>query len=223
MTDVPPLLSRRRLLAGLAAPTLALGGAGARAQGPGADVPLRFLLTPYLPPAALMRGFERLRAHFAAQLGREVASRSGRDFRHVAESVRDGEADIALLPAHLARLATLDWGCEALAQTFGAVHVQLLVRPDGPVRRIADLGRRGDEPLPRVGVLDPLSFSAAVGQNWLGERGLRAGVDYRLENLPSVPSALHALSRDEVAVVVLADTQLRNLPPQTPTGFKVMV
>jgi ABC-type phosphate/phosphonate transport system substrate-binding protein len=213
--------TRRHLLTALAAPALAAGGLPARAQG--GEPALRFLLTPYLPPAALMRGWERLRAHLAGQLGREVATRSGRDFRHVAESVRDGEADIALLPAHLARLATLDWGCEALALTFGAVQVQLLVRPDGPVRRIADLAGRADAPRPRVGVLDPLSFSAAVGQSWLAERGLRSGGDYEVVNLLSVPSALHALSRDEVLVVVLADTQLRNLPPQTPTGFRPLV
>jgi ABC-type phosphate/phosphonate transport system substrate-binding protein len=213
--------TRRHLLTALAAPALGAGGLPVRAQG--ADPALRFLLTPYLPPATLIRNFERMRAHFAGLLGREVITRSGRDFRHVAESVRDGEADLALLPAHLARLATLDWACEALAQTFGAVQIQLLVRPDGPVRRIADLGGRADAPQSRVGVLDPLSFSAAVGLNWLGERGLRPGTDYEVVKLPSVPSALHALSRDEVHVVVLADTQLRNLPPQTPTGFKPLV
>jgi ABC-type nitrate/sulfonate/bicarbonate transport system substrate-binding protein len=221
MTTDATSFPRRHLLAAFAAPWLAAGGPDARAQG--TEAPLRLLFTPYLPPAALMRAWERLRAHLAGQTGREVAARSGRDFRHVAESVRDGEADIALLPAHLARLATLDWGCEALALTFGVVQVQLLVRPDGPVRRIADLSRRGGGPLPRVGVLDPLSFTAAVGQSWLGERGLRPVSDYEVVNLPSVPSALHALSRDEVSVVVLADTQLRNLPPQTPTGFKPLV
>lgn len=109
-----------------------------------------------------------------------------------------------------------------LALTFGAVQVQLLVRADGPVRRVADLARRGEGVPPVVGVLDPLSFSAAVGLAWLDERGLRAGADYRVISLPSVPSALHALSRDEVAVVVLADTQLRNLPRDTPEQRRVL-
>ena len=198
---------RRALLAlpaGLALPA-------ARAQG---LAPLRLGLAPYLSPAALFNTFRPVREHLERALAQPVELLTARDFVALAAAARNREYEIALLPAHMARLAIADWGGLPMARTVATTEVQVLVRADGPVRVPADLRGR------RVGMLDLHSLTAAVGVQWLRAQQPPLADAVEIAALPSINSALHALAIDEVAAVVAAASQLLGLPANTPTNHR---
>lgn len=194
---------------------LAAVGGKAAAQGTAAGrAPLSIVLAPFLSPGSLINVYRPLREHLEKQLQRPVEMLSARDFRTLAEEARRGEHAVVQLPAHLARLALLEWGHELLAAPAAPVTVLVLVKDAGAVRSAADLRGRS------VGTLDPLSLTATVGRRWLDTQGL--GGQVQLLTMASVNSAMYALDRGEVAAVVAADTQLATLPAATPRGERVL-
>lgn len=204
------LLHRRALLGAAAALALPAVPAGAQTDG----TPISISLAPFLSPNALLVAFRPLREHLERTLRRPVEMVSARDFRSQAEAVRGGQHDAAMMPAHVARLAMLDWKCLLLAATVDSVLMQVLVRSDSPVRQATEL--RGL----RIGMSDTLSLTATAARQWLREQGLAGTLE--IVTMASLNSALHALERGEVAVVVGAETQLRALPPETPRNFRVL-
>lgn len=200
---------RRQLLA-LAASPIVLPATG-RAQDS-----LRLGLAPYLSPPALMAAFRPVREQLSQHLGLAVETYTARDFRTLADAVRQADFDAALLPAHLARVAAADWGWLPLARTITATPVLVLVRGAGPVNTPARL--RGAA----VGMLDLLSLTAAAGARWLEEQGLAGPGGAQIQTQASINSALYALERDEVAAVVATASQLQGLPAQTPTGQRTL-
>jgi len=199
---------RRRVLLALAAPAWL----AARAQMPTTGQPLRVGLAPYLSPAALLTAFRPLREYLERVLAQPVELLTARDFVALAAAVRARDYELALLPAHMARLAVTDWGWQPLARTVVTTDVLVLVRSDGPVHTLADLRGR------KIGMLDLHSLSAAVAVQWLRAQSLADAVE--IATLPSINSALHALALDEVAAVVAAASQLLSLPPGTPTNHR---
>ncbi len=200
---------RRLMLAALGGGLGGLGGAGSQAAAPA----LRLGIAPFLSPAALLAVFRPLREQLAASLGQPVQLYTARDFHALIEAVRGGDYALALVPAHLARLAVQDWGWSPMAATVQATPVLVVVRGAGAIGTPADLAGQP------VGMLDPLSLSATVGSAWITRQRLAV----TLSPQPSINSALVALQRDELAAMVVTASQLRRLPPQTPTGQRVLV
>lgn len=207
-----PALARRLVLLTLAGASAGLLAPRrpARAQAS----PLRIALAPFLSPAALLGAYRPLREHLERSLVRPVEMVTAKDFRLLAEATQRGEHDVVQLPAHLARLAMVDWRHQMVAAPIEPVTVIVGVKANGPVRSAGDLRGRF------VGMLDPLSLTATVGRRWLQMQGIAD--DVTVLALPSVNSALYALDRGEVAAFVAADTQLVTLPPATPRGDAVL-
>ena len=176
--------------------------------------PLSIVLAPFLSPAALLAVYRPMREHLERRLQRSVQMFTAKDFRTLAEETKRGEHGVVQLPAHLARLAMLDWGFELLAAPALVVTVVVGVKAGGPVHSAANL--RGA----RVGMLDALSLTATVGRRWLEVQGIAAEV--QVIHMASVNSAMFALDRDEIAAFVATDTQLATMPPGTPRGERVL-
>jgi len=210
------LLHRRQLLACAAlfgaSPLCAQPAPSGQPLSPLSSLPI--VLAPFLSPAALLAVYRPLREHLERQLQRPVQMLTAKDFRTLAEETKRGEHSVVQLPAHLARLAMLDWGCELLAAPLMTVTLVVGVKAGGPVHSAADLRGR------RVGMLDALSLTATVGRRWLELQGIAA--DVQVLQMTSVNSALFALDRDEIAAFIAADTQLAALPPSTPRGERVL-
>lgn len=189
-------------------------GSGALSPLRAAAAPLRVGLVPFMSPTVLLSAFRAVREQLERSLDRPVEMLTSKDFRSLVEATARNEYDMVLLPAHVARLAMVDWRYEPVAGTVDSVHVQVLVKNNGPVKAAADL--KGQS----VGMLDALSLTASVGIKWLQDQGLAA--DVKVQPLPSINSALFALERGEVAMVVAAATQLLMLPASTPRNERVL-
>jgi phosphonate transport system substrate-binding protein len=201
------MMRRRHLLsAGLAG---ILGPVGLQAT----ESAVRLGLVPYLSPAALMAAFRPLREQLATSLGQPVQAYTARDFHGLVASMQAAEYELALVPAHLARLAVREWGWTPMAATLQSTPVFVVVREAGPIRAPADLAGK------RVGTLDLLSLTAAVGLGWIARQGLAVDV----QPLPSINSGLVALARDELAAVVVTASQLQGQPPTAQAGQRVLV
>lgn len=213
MTTLPPDAVRRRLAAAALAAPLLLAGRHVRSQAqPG--TPLTLTLSPFLSPASLLAAFRPLREHLERTLARPVEMLSTKDFRTLCESVKGHSQDVAMLPAHLARLAVTDWGHRPLAATIDTLDVVVLVRQDSPARSPADL--RGGT----AAMLDPLALTATVGRLWLREQALLETVT--VQTVPSINSALHALDRGDANAVIAGSTQLLGLSVSTPRSDRVL-
>lgn len=207
---------RSRRIGLLGGAGLVIGAALGRWPGPAHAAPaadvLRLGLAPFLSPAALLAVFRPVREHLQSALGQPVQAYSARDFAALAAALRAGEYDLALVPAHLARLATQDWQWAPLAATLLETPVLVLVRRGSPLRAPSDLAGQ------RVGMLDPLSLTAARATTWAQAQGLALEVVTE----PSINSALVDLSRGHVAAVLAAESQLRGLPAGTPDDHAVL-
>ena len=213
MPTMPPDAVRRRLAAAALAAPLLLAGRGVRSQAQ-PKTPLTLTLSPFLSPASLLAAFRPLREHLERTLARPVEMLSSKDFRSLCESVKDHRQDVAMLPAHLARLAVTDWGHRPLAATIDTLDVVVLVREDSPAGSPADL--RGST----VAMLEPLALTATVGRSWLREQGLLEAVT--VLTVPSINSALHALDRGDASAVIAGRTQLLGLSVKTPRSERVL-
>lgn len=213
----PPHPSRRTLLTQglqLAGGLAALATGRSQAQAVAGGEALAIVLAPFLSPAALLSAYRPMREHLQQALRRPVAMLTAKDFRTLVDETRRKEHRVVQLPAHLARLAMLDWGWQMLAAPATQGYVVVGVKQAGPVQTAQDLRGRS------VGMLDALSLTATVGRRWLELQGVTA--DVKIVAMPSVNSALFALDRDEIAAFVAADTQLRMLPDTTPRGDRVL-
>jgi len=203
----------RRRLAALAA--VAAGGLvvwPVRSQ----PAPLRVALVPFLSPMAMLAAFRPLREHLARELDRPVELYTARNVPALVEQMRREPDDLTLAPAHIARLAALEWGFTPLAGTLQRAAVQLLVRRDSA---LADaLALRGRT----VGVLDRLSLPAMVTLAWLQARGLEPDRDFRIAPQAAIDSALYALDRGEIDALALASTQLAVAPAAAPRAVRVL-
>jgi ABC-type phosphate/phosphonate transport system substrate-binding protein len=185
---------------------------GTRAQA----APYQLGLTPYLSPTAMVAAFRPLREHLEARLGRAVETRTARDLPTMVVNTRRGDHDVALLPAQLARLATIDWGFTTLAGTLSRIRVLILVQRGSPVRGAADL--RGL----KLGAFDQVSIVGATALAWMRAQRLAAGRDYVFLAQPSVSSGMFALARGDIDALAIASSQVAALPADTLRDDRVL-
>ncbi|MBI5258973.1 MAG: PhnD/SsuA/transferrin family substrate-binding protein [Burkholderiales bacterium] len=200
---------QRRALLGAAAAALALPpGAPVRAQ----PERLRVALVPYLSARVMLSVYEPLRQHFTQQLGREVEFHTAPSFRALAEGARTGDSLFTLMPMHLARIAVDDWGHALVARSTRQSPVQLLVPRARGLKRAQDL--RGQ----RIAAIDPLSITSLMLQRWLATEHLDGTIE--VVNVPSANAAALALSRGEVAGMVVAQGQALDVPGLRPDDLE---
>jgi phosphonate transport system substrate-binding protein len=192
-----PTDRRRLLAAGALAAALPLRTASA------VEV-LDIGLVPYLSARAMVGLFEPLRLHLATRLRRTVRLYTAADFRALADHARDGAYPLALLPAHLTRIAVEDWRHVLVARSDLVSEVQLIARR-GAEPALPD-GLRGQ----RIAVIDPLSLTVLALHHWLARQGLAAGRDLELVHLRTVGSAAIAVRRGDAVALAGAIGQLRD-------------
>lgn len=188
-----------------------LGSTAATAALP--RIPFNLGLPPYVPPSALMSKSRHLREHLRATLGTEVEMWSARNYLLHLRAIHDVDYDVAMAPAHFARLAQLDWKWQMLAATFGSTPLLALVRRDSPLQNINELA---DRPV-AIGTPDPLSMVTEIARRWLLASRLERAT---LVMLPTASSAVRALLLDEVSVVMLTQGLINSMATPDPTAMR---
>ena len=191
-------LTRRRALA-----AVLLGfGAPASAQA----TPLRIGVLPTLGVGLLLSNYQPLREFLAVELNRPVEMYTSNDIPGFHRDTLGGRYDVVVSAAHLARLAQRDAGWIPVATYAAAVHPVLLVSKRRPINSVRQLVGR------QVAVNNRSALVVIVAMQWLADQGLNVGRDYELVELANFSSALQALQRDEVALAIVADLSLKQVP-----------
>lgn len=152
---------------------------------------LVFGVYPFLSSGQIADRFSPLRDHLAKQLERPVSMRSAPDFEAFIERTRKGEYDIVFTAPHIGRLAEQREGYRVLAQTGYSIVIVLLVRKDGPIRKLTDL--KGHS----LAVGARLSMSYQMVNRALESEGLVIGRDVRFVDTTNFSNVFETLIRKE--------------------------
>ena len=144
--------------------SLALRGAHSAQAGPGAK-PLVLGIVPNLGPRSMLAVYQPLRMKLEVFLSRPVALFTAPDFFKFYNRTLAGEYDVALMPAHLGRLAQIEGGLTPIVKFLPAQFGLVVVRKDSVIQSPADL--RGK----RIALVDRIALVTLRGEDWLASEG----------------------------------------------------
>ncbi len=153
---------------------------------------------PYQGARTLIAEHRALAAHLQAALKRPVRIVTAKNTTVFGQRMLAGDYDLALAPAHLARLAQLDRGWTPLARYVPDTQIYLLV----PARRAGDPIAKGIT----LAVPDQTMLATLIMQDWLAHyKNLKDG-DYTLLETGSHSASIQAVldHRADAAIGVLA-------------------
>jgi phosphonate transport system substrate-binding protein len=154
----------------------------------------------------LAERYEPLRAYLEARLKQPVRIESAADFKHFQARTLRGDFDLAVSPAHLARLAQKDVHSIPLVQ-FTPDHDALLVfSSEQPMTGVSDL--RGKQ----LAIIDRLAITVMAALAYLGQQGLEEDVDYRVAEHRTHASAAHSLITGLSQAAVTTSQGLLQIP-----------
>jgi phosphonate transport system substrate-binding protein len=192
---------------------LALAGLG-RARADEART-LRLGVMPVYGTRTMMSRYEPLRAYIARLLGAQTRIESAPDFQRYLRGMIAGDFDIAVAPAHFARIAQLDSGWVPLAQ-FSPDHDTLLITRAGEApKRIKDIAGR------EVAVIDRLAITVMGALHYLERQGMKADKDYRVVEYRNHASVVHSLLAGASAMAVTTSHGLHQIPADLRTRVAV--
>lgn len=154
----------------------------------------------------LAQRFEPLRAHLEAQLGRPVYVESAVDFAEYYARTLRGDFDLAIIPAHFARLAQKDKGFQPLIQFRPDNDARLVSNVERP---LADMGLMQNQ---RLAVIDPLAVTVLAIQAQLRGQGLEAGRDYSVMTYSNHASVVQAVAEGLAMAGVTTTHGLKQVP-----------
>lgn len=161
--------------------------------------PLVVGVLPYQGARALIAEHRDLSEHLRGALKHPVQIVTARNARVFGQRLLAGDYDLALAPAHFARLAEREAGWQVLAEHRPDTPVYLLTAVDAPTRQHP---RAGDT----VAVPDRAMLLTLTAQRWLDSHFALGPRDYRLLDTGSHSAALQAVldGRADYAVSALA-------------------
>lgn len=185
-------------------------------SGPASATPLQVGVIPNLSARVLIEQNQPLRSYLERRLGRPVEIVSAPDFRSFHERTLSGAYEIAITPAHMARVAQLDARHVPLAAYAPNIDCVIVTTKGSHIATVEEL--RGKT----LTFANPLSLVALHGRQWLGEKGLRHGVDYQVNRVRTDDSVASMLLRGESAAGFLSGGELRSIPQDQRDGLKVL-
>ncbi len=161
---------------------------------------------PYQGARALITEHRDLAAHLQAALKRPVRIVTARNTRVFGQRLLAGDYDLALAPAHFARLTQREAGGHLLAENRPNTPVYLMIKGDTHASKAP---RKGSTlAVPDRGLLVTLA-----AQHWLAKHASLSPGDYRLMEAGSHSAALQAVLNGEADYAVTALAALRQIRP----------
>lgn len=141
---------------------IALSPAQARRGGK----PLMLGIVPNLSPRSMLAAYQPLRAHLETFLQRPVMLFTAPEFHSFYNRTLEGEYDIALMPAHLARLVEIEGGLRPFAKFLPPQSGLVVVRKESRLQTAADLAGK------RIALVDRIALVTLRGEDWLAAQGV---------------------------------------------------
>ncbi|HNQ05512.1 MAG TPA: phosphate/phosphite/phosphonate ABC transporter substrate-binding protein [Thiobacillaceae bacterium] len=154
----------------------------------------------------LVERFEPLRAYLETRLGRPVHVESAVDFKAYFRRTLEGDFDLAIIPAHLARIAQKDRGFQPLVQFLPDNDALLVCDTARPLSRPELLRHR------RLAVIDPLAVTVMAVLGRLSAQGLEAGRDFSVATYHSHAGVAQALTSGQAMAGVTTTHAMQQIP-----------
>ena len=178
--------------------------------------PLEVGVVPYISARAVVTNFEPLRVYLERVLGQPVKIYTSTGFKQFYKNAERGDYDLVISAAHFARLLQKDNKFKPLVKLYPAAHSLLMTKLDSPLKTPMDL--KGQV----LAVPDQLAFSSMVALAWLRENGLQPGVDFKILDVPSFPSALLAVQKGDANAAISASPVIAQIPKELRESLKTL-
>jgi phosphonate transport system substrate-binding protein len=156
----------------------------------------------------LVERYEPLRAYLERSLKQPVRIESAPDFARFQQRTLRGEFDLAVTPAHFARIAQKDLGFQPLIHLLPDHDALLVFSADQPLAALAELKGR------QIAVVDRLAVTVMAALQYLEEQGLESGRDYAVAEHRTHASVAHALAGGLSAVGVTTSQGMQQIPQE---------
>ncbi|MBT9568044.1 MAG: phosphate/phosphite/phosphonate ABC transporter substrate-binding protein [Thiobacillus sp.] len=170
--------------------------------------PLKVGVLPTLSTKTLLTNYEPLRQYLERELHHPVILLTSVSFSRFHHDTLAGDFDLAVTAPHLARVAQLDAGFLPIATYLSANRAVLITAKHPPVKDFDELRGRS------LAIFDPLALVVLQTQDWLEDRGLQSGRDYRSVVYPSQNSVGFSVIQNESLIGVTSPAGLRQYPAE---------
>jgi len=178
--------------------------------------PLEVGVVPYISARAVVTNFEPLRVYLERVLRQPVKIYTSTGFKQFYKNAERGDYDLVISAAHFARILQKDNKFKPLVKLSPPAHSLLMIKLDSPLNTPQEL--KGQV----LAVPDQLAFSSIVSMAWLRDNGLKPGVDFKLLEVPSFPSALLAVQKGDANVAISASPVLAQIPKELRESLKTL-
>ena len=176
--------------------------------GAAEPTPLKLGIMPFNSTLALLRTHQPVAAHLEQALGRKIQLLSSADYFTHINQLLAGDFDLAITGPHFAIMAA-EKSYRPLFRYAADLRPSFVVPTDSPIKVISDL--RGK----RLGMPHRLAVISSSTIKWLGEQGLRLGLDYQSIEYGSHGAAIAAVVAGEVDITLSAASAWQQTPEST--------
>lgn len=178
--------------------------------------PWQMGVLPYLSGERLFENFLPMKDYLEAELGRRIVLTTAPDFKTYVQRAARGDYDIYQTAPHFALLAETKHGFRRVSRFARELDGDVIVRRDGPVRRVEDLRGR------TVITPDPLAITSMLGEQLLKEHGLVPGRDYKLLRTASHNNAVLTVHRGGTDAALTSAAVFERLSPEVQRELRVL-
>jgi phosphonate transport system substrate-binding protein len=205
------------ILRGVFTILLALLAIPAIAEGPNKAKPLEIGIVPYMSIRVLIEKYEPLRFYLEQQLGKPVKIYSANGFKPFYMNAVQNQYDIVITAAHFARLLQNEYHFTPLLRFSIPARALIISSINSPLNKLQDL--KGQV----IAAPDQLSLASIACMTKLRENGLLPGIDFSLLEVPTFPSAILTVQKNEAAAAFTAKAPLTQMPKELQESVKTIV
>ena len=179
--------------------------------------PLIVGIVPNLSPRSMLSAYQPLREQLALFLARPVELFTAPDFKTFYLRSAGGEYDLALMPAHLARLAQIEAGLVPVAQFIPQQTGVALVAKQSRIRQASDLLGK------RIALVDSLALVTLRAEDWLRAQGLVLGGNVPLAaHFTYHNAAVQAVINGNADAAIISSAPFATMPPEMRAAVRIV-
>lgn len=186
------------------------------ADTPAGERPLSMGILPYLSTQQLFEKFAPMKQYLERELDRRIEMTTAPNYRVYVQRAARGEYDIYETAPHFALLAEVEHGYRRASRIARELDGSVVVRRDGPIKRVGDL--RGGV----VATPDPLAVITFLGEELLQQHGLTPGRDVRLLRSPSHNNAMMRVIHGDATAAVSSSADFEKLAPTLQAQLRLL-